>query len=103
MLYDLACFYYISGNTTKYNYYLEQVKVQGREFLSRDMEAAYEARQACLPNIYLLKADLLVRGGYCSRANIELSRAYKYGLISADERLKYHYPERGMQQAGKSC
>lgn len=41
ILYDLACFYYVSANTTRYREYLEQVKTRGREFLSRDVEAAF--------------------------------------------------------------
>jgi hypothetical protein len=90
MLYDLACFYYISGNTTKYKSYLEQVKVQGREFLSRDVEAAYEARQTGMPNIYLMKTDFLVRGGYYNKANIELSKALS-STLSSDEWIEYHY------------
>ena len=90
MLYDLACFYYISGNSVKYSDYIQQVKVQGREFLSRDIEAAYEAKKLNPPNIYLLKAELLVRGGYCNNASIELSKAYKYGL-TPDEKVEYYF------------
>lgn len=89
-LYNLACFYYISGNTTKYRSYIEQVKTKGREFLSRDMEAAFEARQPGLPDINLMKADFLVKGGYYSKASSELSKALS-NTLSPDERVGYHY------------
>ncbi len=90
-LYDLACFYYMSGNTSGYKVYIEQVKEKGREFISRDAEAAYEARKPDLPNICLMRADFLARGGYFLSAEEELSEIDNTGLLKENEKVHYYY------------
>jgi len=91
ILYDLACFYFMSGNTTEYLAYIEQVKEEGREFLARDIEADFEARQPGLPNINMMRADFLVRGGYFLQAEEELSDIYNIDTLKESEIVYYHY------------
>jgi hypothetical protein len=91
-LYDLACFYFISGNNAEYMAYIEKVKDKeiGREFLSRDIEAAFEARKPDLPNIYLMKADYLIMGGYFREAEAELSKVRRIYDCKECERVQYY-------------
>jgi hypothetical protein len=91
ILYDLACFYYISGDTTKYLEYIEQVKEKGREFLSRDIEASFEAGKHGFPNIYLMRADFLVRGGYILRAENEMSFITGINTLTDDEKSLFYF------------
>jgi hypothetical protein len=91
MLYDLACFYFIEGDTTRYLNYIEQVNKKGREFLSRDAEALYEAGKPGLPVRNLLRADLLVRGGYYIRAEKELSQITNTGRLNDDDKAMYYF------------
>jgi len=90
-LYELACFYYISGNGAEYRNYLEQVKVRGRELHNRDIEAAFEADKKDLPNIYLMRADFLVRGGYTERAEDELHKVNNIALLNDNDKVLYYY------------
>jgi hypothetical protein len=93
ILYDLACFYYISGNKTEYFSYLEKVKdkQRGREFLSRDIEAAFEARKPDIPNIYLMRADFLIRGGYFRQAEDELFKVNRINDFKECEKVQYYF------------
>ena len=91
ILYDLACFYYISGNTKEYLSYIEKVKEEGREFLARDVEAAFEARKTEFPNIYMMRADFLLRGGYFLQAEEELSDIDNINTLKDNEKVHYHY------------
>jgi hypothetical protein len=91
VLYNLACFYYISGDTTDYVAYTEQIKRRGREFLSRDIEASFEASKPGFPNVYLMRADLLVRGGYFIVAENELSHITYINALSNDEKSLFYF------------
>ena len=90
-LYELACFYYISGNTTLYRKYLEQVKEQGREVHNRDIEAAFEADKTELPNLNLMRAEFLVKGGYFINAEKELNNMPTVNLLNDGEKVRYFY------------
>jgi len=90
-LYDLACFYIISGNIPEYQNYTAQVKTKGRELHNRDIEAAFEASKSDLPNIHLMRADLLVRGGYFRKAEDELSNIGDENAINNNEKVRFYY------------
>ena len=91
ILYDLACFSYISGDTARYLAYLGQVSEKGREFLSRDIEASFEAKKNGFPNRSLMRAELLVRGGYVHEAESELSAITDLKVISVDDKVLFHF------------
>jgi hypothetical protein len=90
-LYDLACYNYISGNIPEYRNYIEQVKEKGRELHNRDIEAAFEAKKSGFPNIYLMKVDFLVKGGYALRAEAELSKIVNINTLKENEKVQYNY------------
>jgi hypothetical protein len=91
ILYDLACFNYMSGNTSRYLSYREQVKEKGRAFISRDVEAEWEAGKPNLPDIHLMRADYLARGGYFIDASEELSKIDNINLLKENEQVHYFY------------
>ncbi len=90
-LYELACYYYISRKHIEYQNYMEQVKVKGRELHNRDIEAAFEAQKTEQPNILLMKADFLVRGGYFARAEDELKKVTGINSLAESVRVHYYY------------
>ena len=90
-LYDLACFYYVVGNEAQYRDYIGQVKSKGRELHNRDIEAAFEANKPGLPNVHLMRADFLVRGGYYLKAMEELSKTAPQNQFSEEENIWFHY------------
>ena len=90
-LYELACYYYISGNNSEYLNYLKKVKEQGRELHNRDIEAAFESTKKELPNLTLLRTDLLVRGGYFIRATDELAKILPKDTLSETLKVQYYY------------
>lgn len=91
VLYDLACFNYIYGRITEYRAYIEMLKENGREFLTRDVEATFEAEKSDLPNIYLLRADYLVRGGYFNKAEDALSEIHNINTLRESDKVWYYY------------
>ena len=90
-LYELACYFYISGNNSEYLNYKEQVKEKGRELHNRDIEAVFEVTKAEPKKISLLRADFLVRGGYFKRAEEELKKADQNDTINESEKVQYYY------------
>jgi|GEM_PF-5207538 len=90
-LYELACYYYISGNNIEYLHYKEQVKEKGRELHNRDIEAAFEVMKADPPKVSLLRADFLVRGGYFERAEAELKKVSPSDTMNEPEKVQYYY------------
>ena len=90
-LYELTCYYYISGNNSEYLYYKAQVKEKGREFHNRDIEAAYEVMKSEPPKISLLRADFLIRGGYFERAEEELKNIVPADTSTESEKVQYYY------------
>ncbi len=90
-LFDIACYYYISGNIPQYRNYIGQVKQKGRELHNRDIEAAFEANKTELPNRWLMRADYLVKGGYTERAEDDLSKVSDPGKLNETEKVQFYY------------
>ena len=72
MTYKLALFYLINGNRNKYDELCEVVISEGAELNERDREALYDASLDYQPDIRLVKAKLLLEGGYYSRGKEQL-------------------------------
>ena len=72
MTYNLALYYLINGNRAKYEELCETVISQGAEMNERDREALYDASVDYSPDIRLVKAKLLLDGGYYKRCNQQL-------------------------------
>jgi hypothetical protein len=64
----LAWFYWLQGNTVKYNQCMQQIKKRGNSETDADKKAMKESENGNTPNILLLKARLLSDGGYYSEA-----------------------------------
>jgi hypothetical protein len=67
-LQKLAWYYWLQGNTAKYNQCLAQMKTRGGTETDADKKALKEASSGNLPNTTLLKARLLSDGGYYAEA-----------------------------------
>ncbi len=67
MTYNMALFYLINGNRDKYHELCGIVKEKGSDINERDREALYDASLDYEPDINLVKARLLIDGGYSDR------------------------------------
>ncbi len=90
-LYEVACYYLVTGNIPQYRNYINQVKEQGRELHNRDIEAAFEAIKSELPNRWLMRAEYLVRGGYEQKADEELAKITDLKTLNEAEIVQYYY------------
>jgi hypothetical protein len=90
-LYNLACLALASGEKDEYLNYVNQVKARGRELSNRDIEAQYEAGSATIPNMYLMRAGLLIRGGYAQRALPELLNVQNMTNLTVEEQVRFHF------------
>lgn len=73
MTYNLALFYLINNNYTKYEELCTEVKTKGIDINERDREALYDASLNYTPDINLVKSRLLLDGGYFDEAKHYLS------------------------------
>ena len=89
--YNLACSALTSGKTDEYTNYMKQVKVNGREFSNRDIEAQYESESVAIPNINLMRAGLLIRGGYAQRAWSELIKVQNVNGLTIEEQVRFYF------------
>jgi hypothetical protein len=90
-LYNLACYSLAMGKIDDYKSYMKQVKENGREFSNRDIEAQYEAESTVPPNIHLMRAGLLIRGGYTERAKPELIKVENMTGLLLEEQVRFNY------------
>lgn len=90
-LYNLACFAFANGKKDDYLKDIKLTKQKGRELFNRDIEAEYEAESPILPNIYLMRAGLLIRGGYAQKAEAELLKINNLTGLSIEEQVRYNF------------
>jgi len=90
-LYNLACYSYASGKTEEYTDYIRQVREKGRVLSNRDIEADYESGSKVLPNINLMRAGLLIRGGYTQKAESELAKLQNMTNLTLDEQVLFYF------------
>ena len=64
MNYNLALVYLLNGDRQKYLEYCELVQDEGMDLNERDREALYDAKLDYTPDVNLVKARLLLEGGY---------------------------------------
>ncbi len=67
MNYNLAIFYLINNNRSKFLHYSEIVRNEGKDLNERDREALYDANLDYFPDVDLVEARLLLDGGYYDR------------------------------------
>ncbi len=101
MTYNLALTYLLAGNSKKYNELCYKVISGGNEINERDREALYDASLDYEPNVNLVKARLLLDGGYdeqftkyinnfIDEHNNNLPFLLDYKLLLARYKLKNH-------------
>ena len=74
MNYKLALVSLIEGNRLKYTEYCGIVQNEGKDINERDREALYDASLDYFPDVNLVKARILIDGGYIEKAEIELQK-----------------------------
>jgi tetratricopeptide (TPR) repeat protein len=85
MNYNLALFSLINNNRLKYKEYCEIVRSEGKDINERDREALYDASLDYFPDVNLVKARLLLDGGYFT----EFEEAIKLYQSTNNELLPY--------------
>ncbi len=70
--YQLALYYLVNNNEEKYFEFCEIVRDEGKDINERDREALYDANLDYNPDINLVKARLLLDGGYFDRFELAL-------------------------------
>ena len=74
--FNLALYYLINNNQTKYLEYCEIVREEGMDMNERDREALYDASLNYIPDVNLVKARLSLDGGYFDQFETAL-KTYK--------------------------
>ena len=72
MNYNLALFYLTNNDPEKYREYCEIVRDEGMDINERDREALYDASLDYFPDVNLVKARLLLDGGYYDRYGLAM-------------------------------
>jgi hypothetical protein len=70
---------------------MKQVKANGRELTARDIEAQYESETTVPPNIHLMRAGLLIRGGFAERVIPELVKVENMTGLVLEEQVRFCY------------
>jgi len=80
--YQLALFYLVNNDQNKYFELCKVVREDGKDINERDLEALYDASLDYDPDINLVKARLLLDGGYFDKCKISLKsyEAHNSGL-----------------------
>jgi tetratricopeptide (TPR) repeat protein len=70
--YKLAQYYLINNKPSKYLEYCEIARENGSDMNERDREALYDASLDYFPDVNLVKARLLLEGGYLEKFNLAI-------------------------------
>ena len=90
MTYSLAIYNLINGNKEEYDSLCEVVKNKGADINERDREALYDANLDYPPDVYLVKARLLLDGGYLKRFQTVLNKYENNPRNHLPYQLEYH-------------
>ena len=86
----LACFYLLTGDTKKYDYYLKLVKTKGYAVDEKDKQALREANDT-KADIDLLKARFYFDGGYYNKALAQLSTKKIDDFKILRDKIEFYY------------
>jgi len=89
--YKMALFYYIEGNMQQANYCREQITKRGNTIMDADRTAGRFGEHDRWPNINLLRAHLLIDGGYYKQAYDILNAVNEQSLQSISDKLEYNF------------
>jgi len=89
--YDIALYYLVNSNRQRYDDYCKIVEEVGTDINERDHEALYEARLDYPPDVNLVKARLLLDGGYSDRFLAIIEQYSKSGDKLLPHQLEYQF------------
>lgn len=89
--YSIALCYYLQGNTTKANQYIQKTISEGKATSDADKQALKKAKSGKFPHVQLLKARLLNDGGNNREALSILQSIQIRQLSEPSEKLEYVY------------
>ena len=87
----IAWNYLINGDIKKYHEYMNRIPLTGDNTTDSDKKALSDFKSGEIPNIYLLKAQLLFDGGYYERALDELAGFNQSPSKTEHQSLEYLY------------
>ena len=90
MNYKLALYYLINNDSLEYLKYCEIVRNEGKNIQERDREALYDASLDYFPDINLVKAHLLINGGYFDKFETALNAFEENNSGLFAYQLEYH-------------
>ena len=91
MTYNLALFNLINGNRAKYHELCAIVRKMGSEVNERDREALYDASLDYEPDLNLVKARLLIDGGYLKEFKRTMEAFNSHPEQQLPYQLEYHF------------
>ncbi len=91
MTYQMALFHLINGDRKKYDELCELVIRKGTDINERDREALYDASLDYEPDIRLVKARLLIDGGYPERFEKMIGKFEAHPQNALPYRLEYDF------------
>ena len=101
----IALYWLINGDRKKFEYYRKVTCTVGREVQERDREAMYDCKLDYLPDAGLVKARLLMDGGYFEKADSVLNTCKPSMEAIIPYQLEYallqgrYYDHKGMKKA----
>ncbi|MDP4290254.1 MAG: tetratricopeptide repeat protein [Bacteroidota bacterium] len=87
----IAWNYLINGDVKKYAEYMNRIPLAGDKITDSDKKALSDSRTSEMPDVHLLKAQLLFDGGYYERALEELAAFNRSPIKSEHHSLEYLY------------
>ena len=103
--YYIALYWLINGDKKKFEYYRKVTCTVGREVQERDREAMYDCKLDYIPDPELVKARLLIDGGYFEKADSVLNTCKPAMDAPLHDQLEYalllgkYYDHKGMKKA----
>ncbi len=91
MTYNLALFALINGNSVKYHQLCKVVEEKGSDVNERDREALYDASLEYQPDQNLVKARLLLEGGYLKAFKMIINQYLSQPRQELPYQLEYHW------------
>ncbi len=87
----LGWYYFVNGDTLKYQSIQRELKTKGNDLVDEDKQAMVEAIAGDLPNLVLLKSRLLFDGGYFQEAFAQFSKTTIQDFPSFKNQLEVTY------------
>ncbi len=91
MTYLLALYNLIGGDRNRYDELCRLVRENGSDIIERDHEALYDASLDYEPDVHLVKARLLLDGGYITRFEQIIHNYETHPREELPYRLEYHF------------